>query len=119
MGARVTTRRAVLALLPMAGLAVACGAGAGPAAAPERKPQTHSVTIDATSYQPKSLVVHPGDTVVWVNKDFIPHTATAKGTFDSQIIQAGASWTYTASTKGVTGYACTFHPTMTGTLEVK
>jgi plastocyanin len=116
----VTTRRAVLALLAISGLAAACGAGAGPAAGPERKPQTHTVTIDATSYQPKNLVVHAGDTVVWVNKDFIPHTATAKGgTFDSTVIAAGSSWTYTAANKGVTDYACTFHPTMIGTLEVQ
>jgi plastocyanin len=115
-----TTRRAVLALLALSGLAGACGAGAGPAAAPGRKPQTHTIAIvDATTYQPKDLVVQAGDTVVWVNKDLIPHTATAKGTFDSQMIPAGASWTYTASKKGVTNYACLFHPTMTGNLEVK
>ena len=86
---------------------------------PEPKPQTHTVTIDATSYQPKSLVVHAGDTVVWVNKDFIPHTATAKGTFDSQITQAGASWSYTPAAKGRADYVCLFHPTMTGTLNVE
>ena len=115
----MTTRRAVLALLSLSGLAAACGAGAGPAAGPERKPATHTVTIDATSYQPKSLVVAAGDTVVWVNKDLIPHTATGKGVFDSTVIPAGSSWTYTASKKGVTDYACLFHPTMTGTLTVK
>ena len=115
----MTTRRAVYVLLALSGLAAACGAGAGPAAGPARKPQTHTVTIDATSYEPKNLVVQAGDTVVWANKDLIPHTATAKGIFDSQVIQAGASWTYTASKAGVTGYACLFHPTMTGNIEVK
>ena len=50
------------------------------------KPVTHTVTIDATRYQPARLVVHAGDTVVWVNKDVIPHTATAKGGgFDSKV----------------------------------
>jgi plastocyanin len=113
----MTTHRVVLALLSLAGLAVACGAGAPPA--PERKPETHTITIDATSYSPRSLVVHAGDTIVWDNKDMIAHTATAKGTFDSQTILSGASWRYTVSKKGVTDYTCTFHPTMTGTLQVK
>ena len=43
------------------------------------KPVTHTVTIDATRYHAGRLTVHVGDTVVWVNKDLIPHTATAKG----------------------------------------
>ena len=43
-----------------------------------RKPVTHTVTIDATSYQPAKLTIAPGDSVLWVNKDVIPHTATAK-----------------------------------------
>lgn len=115
----MTTRRAVSMLLAITGLAAACGAGTGPASEPARKPQTHTVTIDATSYQPKTLVVRSGDTIVWVNKDLIPHTATAKGTFDSQVIQTGASWSYLASKAGVTDYACLFHPTMTGTLDVQ
>ena len=114
MGAR---RRAVLTLLWMAGLAVAWGALAPPA--PERKPETHTVTIDATSYSPKRLVVHDGDTIVWDNKDVIAHTATAEGTFDSQTILSGASWRYTVSKKGVIDYACLFHPTMTAKLEVQ
>lgn len=116
----MTTRRAVHVLLALSGLAAACGAGAGPASEPARTPRTHTITIvDATSYEPKRLVVQAGDTVVWVNKDLIPHTATAKGAFDSQVIQAGASWTYTASKKGATAYTCLFHPTMTGNLEVR
>ena len=61
-----------------------------------RAPVTHTVTIDASSYQPARLAVQAGDTVVWVNKDVIPHTATAEDArFDSQAIAAGASWRLT------------------------
>jgi len=120
MRVRSTTRRAVLTLLSVAGLAAAVGCGAGAPPAPERKPATHTVTIDATSYAPKSLVVQAGDTIVWANKDVIPHTATAKaGTFDSKVIAPGTSWTYTPTAKGSAEYACLFHPTMTGTLQVQ
>ena len=83
------------------------------------KPVTHTVTIDATRYQPARLTVHVGDTVVWVNKDLIPHTATAKGgAFDSKVVAPGASWRFTVKAKGATDYACLFHPTMPGRLDV-
>ena len=106
---------------------VAAVAGAGwtgtalAARAPSKaKPATHTVTIDATSYAPARLTVHPGDTVVWVNKDLIPHTATAKaGIFDSKVLATGATFRFTVKAKGGTDYACLFHPTMTGRIDVE
>lgn len=94
---------------------------AATAAAETRKPVTHTVTIDASRFQPAKLTVRVGDSVVWVNKDLFPHTATSKpaGTFDSKVIAAGKSWTYTATKKGALDYVCIFHPTMAGTLTVK
>jgi plastocyanin len=86
-----------------------------------RKPVTHTVTIDATSYQPAKLTIAPGDSVLWVNKDVIPHTATASkaGTFDSGAIASGKSWKATLKTAGQFAYTCQFHPTMKGTIIVK
>jgi plastocyanin len=55
-----------------------------------------------------------------VNKDVIPHTATARGgAFDSAAVAAGASWRFTVRTKGRTDYDCAFHPTMTGRLDAE
>src|SRR5262249_36113297 len=49
----------------------------------QSKPQ-HSVVIDASSFQPDYLIVGAGDTVIWINRDFFPHTVTAmNGSFDS------------------------------------
>jgi plastocyanin len=57
------------------------------------KPKTHTVTMENMRFQPESLTVTRGDTVVWVNKDLVPHTATSKaGGFDSQSVQAEKSW---------------------------
>jgi plastocyanin len=101
-------------------IAVAAAGGAGAMLARTAKPVTHTVTIDATSYAPARLAVHVGDTVVWVNKDLIPHTATAKGGgFDSKVLAAGASFRLTVKAKGGTDYTCLFHPTMTGRLDVE
>ena len=100
--------------------AVAAGGGAGTLLANRAKPVTHTVTIDATRYEPARLAVHVGDTVVWVNKDLIPHTATAKGGgFDSKALAAGASFRFTVKTKGAADYACLFHPTMTGRIDAE
>jgi plastocyanin len=99
--------------------ASAVAGAAGTMLAGGAKPVTHTVTIDATRYQPARLTVHVGDTVVWVNKDLIPHTATAKGgAFDSKVVAPGASWRFTVKAKGASDYACLFHPTMTGRLDV-
>jgi plastocyanin len=83
------------------------------------KPVTRTVVIEGTAYAPASLTVRRGDTVVWVNKDPFPHTATAQGAFDSQGIPAGKSWRLTTRTTGEFAYICTFHPNMKATLVVR
>jgi plastocyanin len=84
------------------------------------KPTTHTVTMENMRFQPEIVTVARGDTVVWVNKDLVPHTATSKaGGFDSQTVQAEESWRVTVRTKGDFAYVCTFHPTMRATLRVK
>jgi len=99
-------------------VAAAGGAGIGVFHSGAVKPVTHTVVIDASSYQPARLVVHRGDTVVWVNKDLIPHTATATSkVFDSKALAAGASWRLTVTASGPTDYRCLFHPTMAGRIE--
>ena len=87
---------------------------------PEPQPQTHTIVIDGMRFEPADLTIHTGDTIVWVNKDLFPHTATAgNSTFDSQVIPAGASWKYVAKKKGEFTYWCLFHPTMKADLLVK
>ena len=69
---------------------------------------------------PPVVTVRQGDTVVWVNKDLVPHTATAEGrAFDSAEIAASKTWRYVAARRGTFSYICTYHPTMKGTLVVK
>ena len=85
---------------------------------PKGKRQT--VVIEATAFAPAELTVSAGDSVVWVNKDPFPHTATSKaGGFDSREMQPGASWKYVAGKKGDFPYICSLHPTMKGILRVR
>ncbi|MEM5399805.1 MULTISPECIES: cupredoxin domain-containing protein [Paraburkholderia] len=94
--------------------AIVCAAGAGPAAAAR-----YVVAIEQMRFDPPSVTVHAGDSVVWVNKDLVAHTVTAEAkTFDSGSIAPGASWRYVASKRGRHAYSCQFHPVMHGTLIV-
>jgi plastocyanin len=106
-----------LAVLAAALVALLCSLDPG-AAARARAAARHTVVIEAVSFQPAVLTVSAGDSVVWVNKDPFPHTATSSA-FDSKDIAAGASWTYTARTRGEFPYVCTLHPTMKAILRVK
>lgn len=91
--------------------AVAC-------AAPARS-ATVVVAIDGMKFAPASATVRRGDTVVWVNRDVVPHTVTAVGVVDSRAIAPGASWAYVATTPGRLEYACTLHPMMKAALVVE
>ncbi|HKP65598.1 MAG TPA: cupredoxin family copper-binding protein [Casimicrobiaceae bacterium] len=83
-------------------------------------PAVHTVTIDGFEFHPAELTVSKGDVVVWVNKDPVPHTATAAGTaFDSGTIAAAGSFRFTATSAGHFDYVCTLHPTMKGALIVR
>jgi plastocyanin len=92
-----------------------------PSMADQPNAKAHTVTIEDMRFQPAVLVVAPGDTVVWINKDLVPHTATSQiGGFDSDVILASESWRYTVQEKkGDFAYICTLHPAMKGTLRVK
>lgn len=103
-------------------LALACTAGLATLGSPALaagKSVSPTVVMQATSYAPLSLAVKRGDTVVWVNKDPFPHTATAAGVFDSKSIAAGASWKYTTRKAGEYPHTCLFHPNMKNILRLE
>jgi plastocyanin len=100
-------------------LVLAGGAGAALVRAGAPKPAVHTVIIDAASYKPAQLVVHAGDTIVWENRDLVPHTATSRGSFDSGVVMNGSSWQLVTRKKGTFDYACLFHPVMKGRLTVE
>ena len=108
-------RSAALSFAILALLSCSRGQAAAPA-----QPVTHTVSIENMQFQPATLTVKAGDSVVWVNKDMFPHTATSTSdAFDSGQIEAGASWTFRAATTGEFPYVCSLHPTMGGTLRVE
>ena len=81
---------------------------------------THPVSIDKMTYDPNSLSVAAGDTVVWTNKMSMAHTATADdGSFDSGPIRSNKTFSYTFDAAGAVPYHCDYHPDMTGNVDVR
>ncbi|MBI3542895.1 MAG: cupredoxin domain-containing protein, partial [Deltaproteobacteria bacterium] len=67
------------------------------------------------------MIVHVGTTVMWVNSDSMPHTATATdGSFDSGTIAPGGNFMFTFNTPGTFPYFCSIHgaQSMSGTIVV-
>jgi plastocyanin len=102
---------------PLGLLLSALACGRSPAAPP---PVVHTVTIEMMRFTPETLTVRTGDTVVWVNKDMFPHTATAAGGgFDSGSIASGESWSQRLTSAGEYPYVCSLHPPMKAVLRVQ
>lgn len=78
------------------------------------------VTIRDFEFAPSAVTVNVGDTVTWTNDGPTPHSATANdGSFDTGIMNAGASGSHTFTEAGTFAYICTPHPNMTGTVTVQ
>jgi len=77
-------------------------------------------------FVPSTATVEVGAIVTWDNTDNAAHTATSgtpgggpSGHFDSSLIMAGGSYSYTANTAGTFDYYCMVHPWMEGTIIVE
>jgi plastocyanin len=104
-----------LAVLVAAGLAA--GLAAGCAGSP--RPRAHAVEIRGFRYQPETVTVSTGDTLVWTNRDVVPHTATGADGWDTGAIAAGGTARWVAEDAGTHEYICAYHPTMKATVVVR
>jgi plastocyanin len=62
--------------------------------------------------------LHKGDSIVWVNRDFLRHTATAANHSFDVDLPAGAKATTILKSGGAIAFACRYHPGMRGVLQV-
>lgn len=106
-------------------LGVAATPQASPAASPEASPSATSaadggreeVSIIDFAFEPQTLQIPVGTTVIWTNNGEAPHTVTG-GPLDSGTLRSGDSFQFTFNTAGTFDYVCAFHPQMTGTIDV-
>src|SRR3954454_8436419 len=82
----------------------------------------HAATVQITM---ENLVISPaeasakiGDTIEWINKDVLAHTATARnGDFDVNL-PSKKTGTLVLKKAGAVEYYCRYHPNMKATLTV-
>ncbi|MEO6056155.1 MAG: plastocyanin/azurin family copper-binding protein [Gemmatimonadales bacterium] len=106
----------------MAAIGVAALAGAARLPRPaDPVARHHVVEIRGMAFHPEVVEVRRGDTVVWINRDIVPHTATASRTeeWTTGPLSQGAQGTLVPDRRGDEAYFCEFHPTMLGTLIVR
>ena len=107
MNARMLKYLAFAAFTLMGGVQVASAHG----------PQT--VEISKLVFSPAEITMHAGDTIIWVNKDSIAHTAT--GTMGGPwevMLPPGKTVESQLTTPGTVEYHCRFHPNMKGRITV-
>lgn len=81
-------------------------------------PRTYTVMIDKMKFGPPPAL-RKGDAILWVNRDFLRHTATAVDhSFDIDL-QPGAKRRIVIRKSGSIPFVCRYHPGMRGVLQVK
>ncbi len=85
----------------------------------QEKVQTHRVIISGFQFTPENLQVNAGDTIIWINQDIVPHTATAVDkSWDTGIIVSMGQRKLIVTESQSLSYYCFYHPGMKATLVV-
>ncbi len=78
-----------------------------------------AVAIVGFSFEPATISIDVGDTVLWINEDSARHNVTSDDdVFASDNLADGESFTHTFDEAGTFDYVCTLHSGMSGTVEV-
>jgi plastocyanin len=87
-------------------------------AAPVSAGEVVRVKITDLAFTPAEITARIGDTVEWVNADFIDHTATANSDAWDVMVAAGKTERLQLTAAGTFDYFCRFHPNMTAKIHV-
>jgi len=78
------------------------------------------VRIARFAYRPARIEIFVGDSIVWVNDDLAPHTATADdAAWGTGPLDRGGARRITLEAAGEHPYFCGFHPHMKGLVVVR
>jgi plastocyanin len=69
-------------------------------------------------FTPAQISAHVGDTIVWVNADFVAHTATARNGAWDVMMPPNTKKELVLKSAGTVDYYCKFHPNMIGKITV-
>ena len=100
-------------------LAVAAAVLVLPPATPAAAaPKVHTIIIDKMKFGPVPAGIRSGDTIIWVNRDFLKHTATARDKSFNLVLPPRTSGKTVIRHSGAIAFYCIYHPGMTGSLSV-
>lgn len=75
-----------------------------------------AVELRNSTYQPPTVTVEPGTTVLWTNYDTLSHSVTSMtGIFDSGELETGDSFNYTFTEPGTYTYGCRINQSLEST----
>jgi len=80
--------------------------------------ETIQVKIEKLAFMPSQVAAHVGDTIEWVNADFVAHTATARNGAWDVMIPPATTASIVLKADGTVDYYCKFHPNMTGQIMI-
>ena len=80
---------------------------------------SNQVTMSASAFQPVTLTITPGTTVLWINTSSMAHTVTSSTNLFDEHLDPDEEFSYTFNTAGSFEYVCTLHPGMNGTIVVE
>jgi plastocyanin len=116
---------------------VSCGGSSSPASSPvSATPVTsgtpvpsgsssvaivmNAATLGAKAFNPDTITVAIGTSLMWTNTDTIAHTSTGDaGGWNSGVIGPGGTFSANFPTSGTYTYHCSIHPDMVGTVVVQ
>lgn len=83
-------------------------------ASAQADPKTYTVEIKDMKFVPESITVNKGDTIIWINRDIMPHDVTEETSkaWTSSIIPADGSWKMAVTEAA--DYYCSIHVVMKG-----
>ncbi|MGC1694967.1 MAG: cupredoxin family copper-binding protein [Pseudolabrys sp.] len=80
--------------------------------------ETIQVTIEKLVFAPTEITAKVGDTIEWVNKDILAHTATATNKDWDVMIGPKQTAKLVLKKAGSVDFFCKFHPNMKGHVTV-
>lgn len=87
------------------------------AAAVPARAETIQVMVDKLVFTPAEVNAKVGDTIEWINRDILAHTATVKGGMEVMIPVKKAARLVLQKAEAI-DYYCRFHPNMKGRITV-
>jgi len=87
------------------------------AASASARAETIQVMVDKLVFTPAEVSAKVGDTIEWINRDILTHTATVKGGMEV-MIPVKKTVRLTLQKAEAIDYYCRFHPNMKGRITV-